>query len=84
MPFCKTQTKRQAFQEIVSKMSARLSGWKKRTLQQVGRNVLIQSVALSIPLYVMQTYLLPQSICNELDKLVRDFWWGKGDNKRHL
>ncbi|KAI5672396.1 hypothetical protein M9H77_12760 [Catharanthus roseus] len=68
MPFCKTQTKRQAFQEIVSKMSARLSGWKKRTLQQVGRNVLIQSVALSIPLYVMQTYLLPQSICNELDK----------------
>lgn len=37
--------RREAFQEIVSKLAAKLSGWKKRALSQACLNVLIRSVA---------------------------------------
>lgn len=33
----------------------------------------------------MQTFLLPQAICDQKGRLVLDFWWVYAeDNKRHL
>jgi hypothetical protein len=55
---------------------ALIKGWKAKTLSQVGRLVLIKSVAATLPSYAMSTFLLPLSFCNELDRILKNFWWG--------
>lgn len=47
-----------------------------------GRTMLIKAVAMAIPLYLMQTYLLPTSLCDKMDGMIQKFWWGAQDKKR--
>lgn len=41
-----------------------------------GKVVYAKSVLTTLPLYAMQTVLLPTSICQRLDAIIRDFIWG--------
>lgn len=68
----------------MEKLESRLAGWKKKTLLLAGRTILIKSVASSLPSYLMQTFLLPSSLCDRMDSLIRRFWWGFGDQQRGL
>lgn len=43
---------------------------------QAGREVLIKSVAQSIPTNCMSTFLLPTSLGEEIQKMINSFWWG--------
>ena len=42
----------------------------------VGRATLIKATVASIPIYAMQTTLLPQKISHQIDKLSYKFLWG--------
>jgi hypothetical protein len=46
---------------------------------------LIKSVAQAIPMYVMIMFKLPVTLCEELEQLIRYFWWGeeRGQRKMH-
>ena len=46
-----------------------------------GRATLINAFVASIPLYAMQTTLLPQKISQQIDKMSYHFLWG--DTKHH-
>ncbi|GMP64139.1 hypothetical protein CsSME_00025559 [Camellia sinensis var. sinensis] len=65
-------------------MQKRLSGWKAITLSMAGRATLIKSVTSAIPSYTMQTMLLPKSICNDIDKLNRNFLWSDTMEKHKI
>lgn len=41
-----------------------------------GREVLIKSVLQAIPTYVMSCFKLPQTILEEVEKIIRRYWWG--------
>lgn len=47
------------------------------------KEILIKSIAQAIPAYVMSVFKLPASVCDELTRLMRQYWWGveKGKNK---
>ena len=47
-----------------------------------GRATLIKASITSIPTYAMQTTLLPQKICHQIDKLSRNFLWGGSEQHR--
>ncbi|KAE8703862.1 hypothetical protein F3Y22_tig00110462pilonHSYRG00231 [Hibiscus syriacus] len=64
------------FHYIIDKINKRLTGYAARTLSFTGRLTLAKSVLLSIPTCTMQSCMLPLSICDEIERIVRRFIWG--------
>ena len=49
-----------------------------------GREILIKAVAQATPMYTMNCFKLPDSLCNELSSSIRNFWWGQREKERKL
>ena len=64
------------YKGILEKIKLRLEGWKTKYLTLMGRKVLAQSILCSIPMYTMQTTLIPKGVCYRIEQLVRKFIWG--------
>ncbi|CAL8151247.1 unnamed protein product [Prunus armeniaca] len=86
MPLLHSRPNKATFNGLLDKVYRRLAGWKRKLLSLAGRATLIKAVAASISIYTMQTTKLLASICEELDKLNRNFFWGGSEkkNKTHL
>lgn len=65
--------KLQSLQEIIWK---RVIQWGENLLSSGGKEVLIKAVIQAIPVYVIGFFKLPESVCEDLNKLTRNFWWG--------
>ncbi|GLT30193.1 hypothetical protein SLA2020_050080 [Shorea laevis] len=73
------------YKYILEKIQIKLSNWKQKLLSLAGRRILVQSVTTAIPAYTMQSVLLPNSVCEAIDRLNRNFLWGSDvANKPHL
>lgn len=48
-----------------------------KLLSQAGKEVLIKSVIQAIPTYNMGVFKLPKGLLQELNKMVRGYWWGQ-------
>uniref|UniRef100_A0A803PIZ4 Reverse transcriptase n=1 Tax=Cannabis sativa TaxID=3483 RepID=A0A803PIZ4_CANSA len=83
-PLLFSKSKSRDFNYVLENIKARLSGWRSRLLSQAGRTTLIKSVISSIPVYTMSTFLLPKSICEAMDSVVRKFWWVGSSDKTHF
>lgn len=81
IPICQGRANKSHFDHIVSRLKQKLSTWKGKLLNRVGRLTLAKSSLTSILVHSMQTLWLPQSICNGIDKLVRDFFWHDNADK---
>ncbi|KAL5549993.1 hypothetical protein UlMin_000169 [Ulmus minor] len=68
------------FDYLIEQLDSKLAGWKSRTLSKAKRLVLVQSIALAMPIYTMQIVKIPASICSKLDSRIRSFWWGISPN----
>ena len=73
---------RQTFENIVTSTRNILSKWKANTLSLPGRAILVQSNITSKASYQMQSFLIPRSLHNELDKIYRDFLWTKDPTRK--
>ena len=71
------RSKKLVFAEIKEKVGKKLAGWKGKLLSAGGKEVLIKAVAQAIPTYTMSCFQLPKSLCEDLEKLMRSFWWGQ-------
>jgi len=60
----------------------KLKGWKEKLLSQAGREILIKVVVQAIPTHTMSCFKLPKGLINEIEGLIRKFWWGyRGEHK---
>ena len=50
--------------------------WNKRFLSRAGKEVLLKSIIQAIPSYVMSVFLLPTTMCEEIERMMNAFWWG--------
>ena len=78
-PVFTTRRTASSYQYLVETTSKRIEGWQTKYLSMAGRATLIKASITSIPTYAMQTTLLPQKICHQIDKLSRNF----GGSEQH-
>ena len=46
--------------------------------------MLIKSVIQAIPTYSMSCFKLPKGLIQEIETLIRKFWWGYGGDNRKI
>ena len=76
--------RRNEFQFVVERVQAKLAGWKSKCLLSARRLVLIKAAVTSIPEYAMQCHKLPIKVCEDGNKLMRDFLWGSTVEKKKI
>ena len=69
------------FTYIVDKVKSVVQGWKQRHLSPGGKEVLLKSIALAMPIFSMNVFRLPKAICEEINNILASFWWGSSDKK---
>ena len=84
LPLIFGRSKRQVFRAIREKIEARTQSWGSKLLSYAGKGLLIQTVAQTIPLFVMSCFKLPKSFCHDVNMLIAGFWWGDKDSKRKI
>ncbi|XP_050238183.1 uncharacterized protein LOC126687670 [Mercurialis annua] len=82
MPTMVGRSKKPIFSFLKDRLNKRVFGWKERFLSKAGREVLIKSVAQSIPTYIMSCFALPVSFCSNMQSIISKFWWSETDEKR--
>jgi hypothetical protein len=70
------------FESLQSRLSKIIIEWGNGLMAQSARGILIKPIAQVIPTYVMGVFKLPFSVCDELKKLIRNYWWGADRGKR--
>ncbi|KAG8474642.1 hypothetical protein CXB51_031263 [Gossypium anomalum] len=57
----------------------RIDNWSTRHLSQGGNEEFIKAILQAIPTYTIAYFLLPKSLCAELESISAKFWWQKGN-----
>jgi hypothetical protein len=70
-----------AFNYLKDRVWRKVQGWLEMLLSFGGKEVLIKSVAQAIPTYSMSCFKLPRGLCQHINGLLRNFWWGSKDGK---
>ncbi|GMI86289.1 hypothetical protein HRI_002298200 [Hibiscus trionum] len=84
VPVIHKRVTRADYSFIIDKLRSRLSGWVAKTLSLAGRATLAKSVLSSIYVYFMQSTLLPKGVCDDIEKIVRQFVWGNSTFDRKI
>ena len=82
MPIFSTRHTTSSYQYLVDNIRKRIEGWQARYLSMAGQATLIKASVTSISLYAMQTAILPQKICQHIDRRSCHFLWGDTNGRR--
>ncbi|KAL8151672.1 LOW QUALITY PROTEIN: hypothetical protein V2J09_021480 [Rumex salicifolius] len=72
------------YKNLLTKINAKLAGWKGHTLSLAGRVTLARSILSVIPSYAMSSTMIPKSTCDKLDQVGCSFIWGGYNERRKL
>ena len=78
------RNKKDTFKEVKTKLAKKLASWKEKLLSKAGKEVLIKAVAQAIPTYTMSCFKIPDSLCDEMTSIIRNFWWGQCKEERKM
>ncbi|GMI84947.1 hypothetical protein HRI_002164000 [Hibiscus trionum] len=75
LPTMVGRQKREAFSYYVDRVNKKSNTYSTKFLSMGGKATLIRSVLQAIPVYAMQCFLLPSSLCKALEQSMAKFWW---------
>uniref|UniRef100_A0A2N9G6T6 CCHC-type domain-containing protein n=1 Tax=Fagus sylvatica TaxID=28930 RepID=A0A2N9G6T6_FAGSY len=81
LPLSHDKSRSNTLEYVVEKVQQKVLGWKRSLLSQASRSCLIKSVASATPIYTMSSLSFPKKTCARIDVALRDFWWGKKEDK---
>jgi hypothetical protein len=70
------------FQNLQQRLLKRMMIWGDGVPSQAGKETLIKSIAQAIPTYIMGIFKLPRAVCDDLTRMIRNYWWGSSQGKR--
>ena len=45
---------------------------------------MIKAVAQAVPTYTMNCFLIPKGLCDEIEGMIRNFWWGQRKEEKKI
>ncbi|PKI71278.1 hypothetical protein CRG98_008278 [Punica granatum] len=86
VPPVQGRIERDYFIQVPERVEVRLRGWSSSALSMAWRVILARSVIQSIPTYSMQSMRFPISMCDDIERMCRNFIWGHSaeNHKIHL
>jgi len=78
------RSKKIVFQNVRDRIWKKLKGWKEKYLSRAGKEVLLKAVIHAIPMYAMQCFEMPATLCEEMERMCKNFWWGHSNEKPTL
>ncbi|XP_058760595.1 uncharacterized protein LOC131633933 [Vicia villosa] len=70
------RSKKATIKYIKDRIWKKINSWSSRCLSQAVRETLIKSELQAIPSYIMNIFLLPSSLSDEIEKMMNSFWRG--------
>lgn len=80
LPLTIQRPTRELYLPLIEKVEKKLGGWQGRLLSRAGRLQMVQSVLSAVPVYYMLCFRLPMWVVNRIDRIRRNFLWGRGEN----
>ena len=77
LPAVVGQNKKESLNYIKERVWNKLQGWKEMLLSQSGKEVLLKVVVQAIPSFAMSCFKLPTGLIQDIEKMIRKFWWGQ-------
>ncbi|XP_060972577.1 uncharacterized protein LOC115717978 [Cannabis sativa] len=67
---------------LSDRLKKRIQGWEGKILFRANKEVLLKTIAQSLPNYAMRIFLLPLDTCKELERLMARFGWQSDSSKQ--
>lgn len=84
LPECFSGSKQALFAFIGDKLRCRLSGWFGKTLSLGGKEVMLKSIAMAVPVYAMSCFRLSKNLCKKITAAMSALWWNSSEGKRKI
>lgn len=80
MPLVVGRRKLETFSFVREKVWSRLGTWRSKKLSKAGKEILLKTAARALPTYVISLYELPNTLCDQIHKLMNGYWWSGNTN----
>lgn len=80
LPSLVGRSKKTIFRYLKDKVYQKIQGWSSKLLSRAGKAVMIRNVAQTIPSYTMSCFLIPKTLCQEIERLINAYWWKSSSN----
>lgn len=75
LPNMMSKNKNVAMGYLKERLKDRVQGWEKKSLSRRGKEIMLKTVAQTLPNYAMSTFLFPQNLCDDMEKIMNQYWW---------
>ncbi|XP_040998968.1 uncharacterized protein LOC121244821 [Juglans microcarpa x Juglans regia] len=84
LPSVVGKNKAKTFKRILDSIRAKVSNHRVKMLSQAGNEIFIKAFIQALPTYTMSIFKLPNSLLQEINRVINNFWWGQQGNEHRI